>query len=348
MQTSNCLLSTANCSLQTVNSLLQILLSKTRSFVCMKEAFTKIIPHLSAELSNIGSAILINGEKIPLSKEYFKLLTANCELHTKILFVDGGSGLILKSASSCLQFIRLYAVLYEKNKRTKQVFEEYLVAIVNKADVLEASVFDAKGNFKTKKVFGAFDPELTINERLEPERVCSLMLKLLELNFAFRTAKELNPNTLIRDGDLVPTCFLHEHELKNLRSLFCIVLGLSKTSRLCTNTGVSVVTALQRVAPDGCWLYKTNTQTNFIKLHPKSKYVFRCDSYVDPEAAVSSLIPNSSDPVFLGYPYGLLDADKFAQVTKSELSQLRVQFALHSKELFSETDLNAHDILDVL
>ena len=64
--------------------------------------------------------------------------------------------------------------------------------------------------------------------------------------------------------------------------------------------------------------------------------------------AWSALAANAEDPAFLGYPYGLLDADKFAQVTKDETAQFRAHFAVRSKESFSniERALDAHDLLN--
>ena len=62
------------------------------------------------------------------------------------------------------------------------------------------------------------------------------------------------------------------------------------------------------------------------------------------------MVANALDPAFLGYPYGLVEADKFAQVTRHETAQLRARFAVQSKELFKgvESALDAHDILDAL
>ncbi len=59
----------------------------------------------------------------------------------------------------------------------------------------------------------------------------------------------------------------------------------------------------------------------------------------------SALAENSQDPVFLGYPYGLVDADKNARVSNAEKGFLRTVFS--SKiDLEKYNQLDAHDVLD--
>ena len=60
---------------------------------------------------------------------------------------------------------------------------------------------------------------------------------------------------------------------------------------------------------------------------------------------------NSQDALFLGYPYGLIVADKFARVSHEEKKSLKMNFLLKADnreiaEYLSTTD--AHDILDNL
>ena len=98
----------------------------------------------------------------------------------------------------------------------------------------------------------------------------------------------------------------------------------------------------------GTWQYTLNAQTSFVKLHSKSKHVFRMDGN---SQLAHSLLDNSSDPVFLGYPYGLILSDKIARVSNHEKRQMQTTLLLDSRnkdivEYLSTT--NAHDILDNL
>jgi len=60
---------------------------------------------------------------------------------------------------------------------------------------------------------------------------------------------------------------------------------------------------------------------------------------------------NSRDPVFLGYPYGLIEADRFSRISNQEKERLRLQLKLAFGRDYKrieefENSLNAHDILD--
>ena len=98
------------------------------------------------------------------------------------------------------------------------------------------------------------------------------------------------------------------------------------------------------------------------KFHEKSSYIFRFevlrDQFVKMEpheinSILSSLAANSQDVAMIGYPYGALDADRFAQVRMDEIGMYR---RLVIAEMFKnqewkrlqkyDTDLRAHDTLN--
>ena len=81
------------------------------------------------------------------------------------------------------------------------------------------------------------------------------------------------------------------------------------------------------------------------------RYIF--DSQLDfAERVISTLAFNSKDPVFLGYPFGLIYADKFARVSNQEREYLRTTLKSKLsggvlKEIESyENSLGAHGVLD--
>jgi hypothetical protein len=72
-----------------------------------------------------------------------------------------------------------------------------------------------------------------------------------------------------------------------------------------------------------------------VKLHRQSEYVFRFEvlkdqvnknNFGEVELIVSALAENSKDVSFPGYPYGLIDADKFARVSMTEKTVNEFQF----------------------
>jgi NurA-like 5'-3' nuclease len=88
----------------------------------------------------------------------------------------------------------------------------------------------------------------------------------------------------------------------------------------------------------------------FAKLNENAKHIFRIEFYKEVpfkiEESIGLLAFNSIDPVFLGYPYGLIDADNFARITneEKEMLKLRIIAGMENSNLLNE--LNAHEMLD--
>ncbi len=321
--------------------------------------FDKIIPFLSERLQRQGSAILVGShERIPIKADSFKPIIPN--INPNLVFVDGGNGEIVKGPNVSVQFIRLYATSYGQNVRVSRNLKEfYLVVLAHQKGLdlgFEATVFNTEGDELQKFAFDAFDPALCwAGRRAEPGTVAGHVRKLLELKFAEELCNNMT-GVLVRDGDLEARGEVMEEALRALKTTAqrkgIVVLGLSKTSTLCTDSGNSALVALRNIAPAGSWNYFAGNNIAFVKLHPSSKYVFRCDVFTHDREYLpvvwSALAANSADPAMLGYPYGLIDADKFAQVTEQETSQLRARFAVQSKDIFRsiEAALDAHDLLN--
>ena len=67
------------------------------------------------------------------------------------------------------------------------------------------------------------------------------------------------------------------------------------------------------------------------------------------EEIINSIAANCNDPVFIGYPYGLIEADKIARIGNNEKEFLRTVFLTKLKKKDIEKYLsakNAHGILD--
>ncbi len=87
-------------------------------------------------------------------------------------------------------------------------------------------------------------------------------------------------------------------------------------------------------------------KTYFVKLHPESQHIFRFEG--DP-ILLPALVSQCGDALFVGYPYGLILADKFARVSNEEKRSLRMSFLLRNENRILRSylnSMNAHEILD--
>src|SRR3990172_8983789 len=213
--------------------------------------FDKLIPFLSERLQKRGSAILVGShERIPLKSESFQKVEPL--VGPNIVFIDGGNGEIVKGPNVSVQFIRLYATWYEKNVRVSRELRELYVVVMAYQKSLdlgfEATIFDSNGKELHKFSFDAFDPALSFaGRRADPQAIANHVRKLLELRFADEICTKFS-GILVRDGDLEARGEIMEDALRQLKTTAqrksVIVLGLSKTSTLCTDSGNSAIAVL--------------------------------------------------------------------------------------------------------
>ena len=322
------------------------------------EVFKSVFPLLDVG-NGVGDKgdIFFDGSRIPLSSQFFSDLQVSM---LKVVFVDSGSGSILSAGTSCVDFIRLYYGVYEEVDCIKRSLSEYVLAVVAKGDggiFYDCSLFDLSGALVKSWRIDAFDPVLCVGKRMAlPLAVSGYIRSVLEFEKVLECAGEYPGCVVVRDGDLdcrggLLSSIKDSISDVSAKNKVC-VLGLSKTSSLCTSSGASAIVAVGSIAGKGPWLYDAGSSVCFVKLHPVSRYIFRCDvlGRLFLRDALGALVLQSSDPVFLGYPYGLLDADKFAQVPLAELDGLRIRFEVMSRGVFTglKSTLDAHSILDKL
>jgi hypothetical protein len=308
-------------------------------------SFDKLVSFVSSQLA-CSSATIQGPDVIPLDKSLFRSLAP---APSEIVFVDGGNAELLSGPNVSVQFVRLYTGWCVDNKCTRRLIDEFFMTVVLKETRFEVALLALDGRLLYSWSINAFEPGLCVGGRMaQASAVANYIRTVLEFeHLAQAAAKGV---ILVRDGDLEaqgePLVRAKELLLHNAQGP---VLGLAKTSLLCTNSGDSALGALRKIAPQGAWWYD-GSNTCSVKLHPKSKYIFRCDVKGSPQDTFAALAANSVDPAFLGYPYGLVEADKFAQVTHEERAQLRLRFAMESKGEFADILLttNAHDVLNSL
>lgn len=286
-----------------------------------------------------------------------------------VAFVDGGNAELVSSSNFSLSFVRVFGVVYSGGKRARQVLQECTVLVraegSGKDVVYAAELFPGKGDPSLPVPdlrFDSMDETLRHGiRRSSVSSVAGVVRRLLELKLAASLGKGLGGEGLVVvDGNLQET-YTHEGKyLAALRKLSCPVVGLSKTSTVFTTSGDSFNAVLMRESPSGAWWYHPVASRDsgeipdicFAKFHAKSRYVFMVQSFSEMKQEwLSVLAGQSTDPVFLGYPYGLVHADRMARISNQEQSYLRTKI-VHSlgksqKELERYLNtVNAHDVLD--
>jgi len=326
--------------------------------------YDEVLNRLKQELtSKESSAILCrNGKEIPISKEKLHAISAK-ESSEKIAFIDGGNAELLRAPNFSLHFVRLYGSIYQGSKRIKSRKEELYLLVTAKQGESGDELYYQTEVFGSTLAFGRIDlhdPTLrTGNNPLTPDVVALTCRKFAEVNFATEMLEDLGEgDMLVLDGDLeedivhAKTFYTPLKEKALQRKIF--LCGLSKTTRMLTNAGDSVISSLLGFAPDTSWWYDGGSIC-FVKLHPRAQHIFRLDVLPQQKENIpfllSSLAHHAKDPVFLGYPYGLIEADRCARVSNNEKDYLQLRFISKLRKedsgvIHALSALNAHDILD--
>jgi hypothetical protein len=269
--------------------------------------------------------------------------------------------------------------------------EFYSATVANYRDneiFYDTSVFPLKTEFESlvpneRLSFSSLDRTLAIgNQRADIEHVATVARRFAEWDVARSViVNELDKgDVIIHDGSL-QTSLTNEYRylaraVEAAIARGVVFAGISKTSTLFTTTGLSLLGAVQKLAEDygvrGPWCLPIARVANVlhnaviyvIKLHEKAKYVFRYEIYGEQAKRMSeeelcrvssALVSNSKDIGFPGYPYGLIDADRFARVGGNEVDAYRVPLMseLSKRGKWSKISRhicsgNAHSVLDVL
>jgi hypothetical protein len=320
------------------------------------ELIEEVIKNLNKSLIDKGSFIKINNsEPVKINKSSFHEIK-EFDVEEKIIFIDGGNAEILTAPNFSLQIIRVYYTIYLENKRIENKNYEFYLLI---------SSFDKKGElfFKTQ-IFGdklienfeisSFDKTIIqgIN-RGDISFIGNIARRFAELNLAKKFKNEI----IILDGSLE---LKYQGEQELLEELYKNdIIGISKTCELFTDKGNSAFSLLRDLQPKNEWYCypivksKEKYDTLFVKLNEKSDYIFRIDfSCLEKlEKILSLLKSNSKDPIFLGYPYGLIEADKFARISNKELELLKTRFIIKAGKDWGKINeflkaKDGHSVLD--
>ncbi|MBW3020449.1 DNA double-strand break repair nuclease NurA [Candidatus Woesearchaeota archaeon] len=296
-----------------------------------------------------------NYQTIPFQNENFH------EIEDKegiITFIDGGNTEIFSSLNFNLSFIRIASCTYDNNKLKEMKKEEHLILITTEVEnntlYYKPSLFTSE--FELVKELPRIDAkDSSISNGIiygEISKVVDITRRLLEIEFS----EKVNSKNIILDGNLKSENNLIKEALKNKN-----IYALSKTNRLFTNNGDALTVYLNKIASKlgkNKWFYyplitPNENEPNIIvsKLHQSSKHIFKIEfnKEFNPEL-INILSKNSIDPVFLGYPYGLVMVDKLARVTNNEKEYFKFKYLskMKNKEELTQylNTINAHEILD--
>ncbi len=262
--------------------------------------------------------------------------------------------------------IKYYAEMFKKDFTTKGIIEDELKGQLQENIMPEGNDL----------IYDSMDGTITdgIN-RARPSKIAEIARRFTEIKACIFALNELKEGDfIIMDGTLQSSVTNESKQLNRLYELALakgvIIAALSKTNTLLTDTGNSAAFAIKSIAPSAKsrWFYNPvakivhpdhKAEIFFVKLHSDAKNIFRLeiqkDAFVkNPKSAeelIGLLAEISKDPVFLGYPYGLIEADKFARISNNEMKSIRIQFMAKAGKKWEElasknSDVSAHDILD--
>ncbi|MBT6774335.1 hypothetical protein HOA91_03110 [Candidatus Woesearchaeota archaeon] len=302
---------------------------------------TEISQEIKAMLNQFSTEdnIIFNNKTIRINKDNFQEITA--DENKTLAFIDGGQAEIISTGNFCLSFIRIAAVFFNNNKKINQIKKEFYLftkaKYLNNDLYYESKIFGEKLINEADLLVSSNDSSIkTGSERAPISKITNMARRFAELSLA----KEIQADHIILDGTLEPTFKNEEKYIPDNAS------ALAKSSSLFTTSGNSPVILLNKIGLSNCWSYFLENKTYFVKLNSKAKHVFRFEGNKE---ALPHLINNSTDALFLGYPYGLIFVDQIARISNSEKNSLKMNFLLRKDnqeiaEYLSTS--NAHEILD--
>lgn len=313
----------------------------------MNDLFKKFKDLLSS--SRESKFLVTDDVKLDISKDNFQLISKEISKN-KVIFVDGGNGLVARSSDFSLHFVRIADVQYKNNERLSSFVRECFIMansiIENNKLFFLVSCIDVKdGSIFASYKIDARDSSLTTGKKpIEPCIAVLHVRKLLELEHIFKITESLREtDIIIRDGDFEEGPFVEEL-ISKIKEQKPFVLGVSKTSTILTDSGEAAVEVLLKLGPDSSWVYN-NSSPCFVKFHAVSDYVFKVEFINDFNInSLNCIASLCSDPVFLGYPYGLVAVDALARVNSSWVDVYRSLF--ESVVGVSLMSRDAHDILN--
>jgi hypothetical protein len=264
----------------------------------------------------------------------------------RLTFIDGGQAVLYDTPGLAIGFLRIGAITYNLLEKTDKFKTEFYVLVsldkIFTVHTFPKTAFDGM-------TFEPDDDSLKNGiDRCLPSRIISVIRRYAELELASKF------DIPILDGTLEAR---YPHESEYLSKLKGAV-AVSKTCALTLNTGESITRRLYSMK-QGIWYYyplvKNNNKTHlaeiyFVKFHEKSKHVFRTELNASlisnnlSEVMLTCLKLHSNDPVFYGYPYGLIAVDEYVRVSEEECGYLKTKLNMKLGKSLTDFELEEHSI----
>lgn len=351
----------------------------------MYQIYSQIINLVKSNISSANDSHVQFSDRnyapFAFDRKSFQLIK-NPTISSKIAFIDAGSAEIIKSPNFSLNLIRVYYTVYKNNKRVNSKKYDFYAFISAKGidnELFYNVDFIKLDNANNEKDIVPKNEDLLLSSldetikqgitRASISNVANVIRRFSEIKTAINIIDNLeNKDIIVLDGSLQCT---FTNEKRYFEELYkkaveknIIVCGLSKTTTLMTDKGNSIANALNKFNVDGKWLYHPiadikndnhKAEMSFVKLHEKSKHIFRFEIYKEQKEklheTISLLADSCKDPIFLGYPYGLIEADKNARISNQEKEMLLTIFSAKFGKDWEKikegvSNVDAHEILD--
>lgn len=285
-----------------------------------------------------------------------------------ICSVDGGNNKIYESPKDSVHLLKIYFNLFKEGERIKNIdpFTAYLVAELD-GDKINVRLKPLNNTIPIEKTEYTLRRE-EVDEG-KPTSAGHTIRKYLEWKTLGHVAEEYlsEGDLIVRDGVLQTAVEQErkyaEQAYETIEDQDVYLTGIAKTSSLLTTEGYPLIASIQslaRTTEKGLWYYHPIAENEHpdhkgemyvVKYHPSSNYAFRTEFYRDMDVPVEDLLGHlafqAKDPIFLGYPYGLVDADKKARVTDEEVEYLKNMGSNKMDDSFRDkiNSTNAHDRL---
>lgn len=334
----------------------------------MERVIEKIDQIISSH-NPLAESILGNGE-VPKKEDFIYIEPRNSQ--KEFVFIDGGNNEIMGSSNFSIQLIKTSSIFISNNERTRME-QNVCYAIIEsrseeKKHFFEVSILPIKGIFEESRFDIKLYENIAENNRMMPiSNIADIVRRMCEIYTANAILSKLEQGSAIMfDGSLSTS---HNEEQKVMNELIrrskekgILALALSKTVRMIDGNGNNILPKIKKASPGGRWYCRINTRKDnpflsfLVMLNERSEYIFRIDmpcgdDTVDVSKVMGILASNSTDPLFLGYPYALVLADRFARVSDQERDIFKAKLNTklgsrldHLKPLINS--INAHDRLD--
>jgi len=246
-----------------------------------------------------------------------------------VWYVDGGQGEIFSTPVLCASMIKIAAVQYSKTLE-KVNTESYIIIVHVKRYTHFVKVYSADMTILVEEDTVSY-PEVT-----HPSLTAGSFRRYYELRMCAKLE-----GTVCYDGSFDT---FNDKDAKLMGTLGANVCAIAKSSSHVTEQGQNPAYVLSRNGPSCAWLCSLSIMDHYVKLHARARHVFR---FTGNSELVPLLLPLCADPILLGYPVGLVTADKYARVSKRDMLNLGLQLRIRSKVLnqYLQTE-DVHSILD--